>query len=342
MRDPKLPPDEYNKRLHIYAETPGLQLPLMVPASEKELNVPPTSPVNSAAGGQQTNPYARIPAANFVEEEEEEEESGVAPPTSNAVAGASSSSSSSSQAVIGTQGSKPRDPIYAELAHTNSEDERVERIGSHDSQDTRTVPGSSGDASNTTPNSRIGNHENVSTHVSSRGDNARRKHVNRPTSPLTAASSLPSPGIRPTQGRAEQHTKTIRTHTRLDASLEIPSTPRPKLPGSSNNEDGGGVTLIKKVDLNPENDGDEDEVDTAGITLKHVKTLEDTASGPQGAANDEDRAPMPTDPDLDAGTALLKKKRRFRRNMIIIISFLMVLLIVVAAVIISLVIVTKG
>ncbi|XP_071497040.1 uncharacterized protein [Diadema antillarum] len=336
MRDPKLPPDEYNKRLHIYAETPGQQFPPMVPASEKELNVPPTSPVNPAAGGQQTNPYARIPAANFVEEEEEE--SGVAPPTSNAAGGASSSS----QDVIGTQGSKPRDPIYAELAHTNSEDERVERIGSHDSRDTRTVPGSSGGASNTTPNSRIGNGENVSTHVSSQGDNARRKPLNRPTSPSTAVSSLPSPGNRPTQGRGEPHIKTIRTHTRLDASLEIPSTPRPKLPGSSNNEDGGGVTLIKKVDLNPENDGDDDEVDTAGITLKQVKTLEDTASGLEGAAHDEGRAPMPTDPDLDAGTALLKKKRRFRRNMIIIISFLMVLLIVVAAVIISLVIVTKG
>ncbi|XP_801724.1 uncharacterized protein LOC577848 isoform X2 [Strongylocentrotus purpuratus] len=365
MRDRKAPDDEYNRRLHIYAETPGLQQTALVPASEKELNAPKPPPASSAPATTQghssiqTHPYARIPGANFVEEEEEDD---VDRPVSRSATGASSSSSqpTSSSLPAGTSGvgrfdgevngtpvEPVRDPIYAELDLQNSEDDRIENdLGGNSVDQTAILPSSTS----------LRTSDVILNSSQSRPTCDEQSRTVPPRPPAKRQVPLPGSSIakKLDLGRGSgPNSKTIRTHTRLDASLEIPATQRPKLPGTKQNDD--GVTLFRKTDRNSEveqpttstsknaNDA-KTTVNTSGIILKHVRSIDgQTSTTYSGEVNDEEEidVAMPVDPDLDAGTAIIKKKQRFRRNMILIISFLMVLLVVVAAVIIALVIVTK-
>ncbi|XP_041476318.1 endochitinase A1-like isoform X2 [Lytechinus variegatus] len=359
MRDRKLPDDEYNRRLHIYAETPGLQQPVLVPASEKELNAP-RPPPSSALPAQghssiQTHPYARIPAANFVEEEEED----VDLPSSTPVTGQSSSSASSiispgtsrsNGLTNGKTVGQGRDPIYAELDHRHSEDDRTENASEGITKNKAASIHSS------TP---LRTSDVILNPSESTSDGRSRTVSPQPLSkrqaPLPGSSIAKKLDL--TQGSGP-HSKTIRTHTRLDASLEIPATPRPKYSGTEKKDD-NGILLIRKTEHSSEvketttssTKNENDGVVTrpngsggSGITLTRVRSIDGqpTMALREGDGEGEAQIAMPVDPEFDAGMAVIKKKQRFRRNMIFIISFLMILLIVVAAVIISLVIVTKN
>ncbi|XP_054752472.2 uncharacterized protein LOC129258039 isoform X1 [Lytechinus pictus] len=357
MRDRNLPDDEYNRRLHIYAETPGLQQPALVPASEKELNAPRPPPLSAlpAQGHSsiQTRPYARIPAANFVEEEEEDVDSpSSTPATGQSLSSASSMVSPGTASRIGLTNGKTvgqgRDPIYAELDHRHSEDDRTENALGCISENKASIHSS-------TP---LRTSDVILNPSESTSDGRSRTVSPQPLSkrqaPLPGSSIAKKLDL--TQGPGP-NSKTIRTHTRLDASLEIPATPRPKYAGTEKKDD-DGILLIRKTEHSSEVDetttsstkNENDGVVTrpnssggSGIILTRVRSIDGQPTMVPGEVDGEGEAQisMPVDPDLDAGMAVIKKKQRFRRNMIFIISFLMILLIVVAAVIISLVIVTK-
>lgn len=301
MRDRKTPDDEYNRRLHIYAETPGLQQTAVVPASEKELNAPkppPSSPPPETTQGHssiQTHPYARIPGANFVEEEEEDD---VDRPVSRSATGGVSSSSSqptSSSLSPGTSGvgrfegkvngktvEPVRDPIYAELDLQNSEDDRIENdLGGNSVDQTANLPSSSS----------LRTSDVILNSSQSRPTSDEQSRTIPPRPPAKRPVPLPGSSIakKLDLGRGSGlNSKTIRTHTRLDASLEIPATQRPKLPGTKQNDD-DGVTLFRKTDRNSEvgqpttstsknaNDA-KTTVNTSGIILKHVRSIDGETS----------------------------------------------------------------